>query len=431
MFSKSIIKTFKCNFYFFILIVFNFQILLGSVTNNDKKDTVYKLIFEGEYLTAKQILMEHIKLNPTDLNTQYMLGITNYYLNEFNLAKNNFLYIVSIDTSNLKAYSMLAKIFTKTAFYSNAVDVLKKAILIDTTNTGLKKNLAEILYEIGKFPESSILFAALIKNNKQNSSYYYYMHGLCCFKQNKIKDSITSLKYAAEKDSLNLKITYHLSKAYYIQEEYDSSLYYCDRALSLDSLHYNLNKLKGDILYNQQYYLHAIQPYTRALKTNFRSISILKKLGFCYFTVSKYDKAIEKLIQAWKINDQDPLVIFYLGKCYKEKKEIKKAIEMFELAAKYSIPDYINGIYIEMGLCFQEVKDYKNAIRAIKKSLQFPNSEGVAYYNLANLYYEYYADKQVALNYYKKVLSYGLRTEINSFVTKRITSIREEKHFKN
>ncbi|MFO7888953.1 MAG: tetratricopeptide repeat protein [bacterium] len=430
MFGVFILKIFRFTIYFIIFLFFNCQIVLSSINDNDINYTIYQLIFEGEYQTAKELLLKEINVNPTDLNTVYMLGTVNYNLNNYNQAGNNFSHILTIDTCNTRAYEMLAKIYTKTGRYRKAENILKKAIQLDTSNFSLKKDLAEILYQMGKYQESGTLFSELINFKNQPTWYLYYMHGLCNLKQDEIENAISSLKHAVVLDSMNVKIKYTIGKAYYIKEEYVTSLIYCNQGLMLDSLHFNLNKLKGDILYLRQQYVQAIHPYTIALKNNPKSLSILKKLGFCYFTAAQYDSAIDTLIEAWKINDKDPLIVFYLGKCYKEKKETEKAIEMFELAAEYSIPDYINGIYIEMGLCFQEVRDYENAIKAIKKSLQFPDSEGIAYYNLANIYYEYYVDKQVALTYYKKVLNYGLSPVITNFVKKRITSILEEQHLK-
>ena len=66
------------------------------------------------------------------------------------------------------------------------------------------------------------------------------------------------------------------------------------------------------------------------------------------------------------------------------------------------------------------------AIYCLRKAEEFSPSNAVIHYNLANIYYDYYEDKSVALRHYEMAAKDDLSPEVTEFISIRIKELNED-----
>ncbi|WP_394776424.1 tetratricopeptide repeat protein [Flavobacterium sp.] len=123
------------------------------------------------------------------------------------------------------------------------------------------------------------------------------------------------------------------------------------------------------------------------------------------------------------------LVNYKLGAISLELKEFEKAISFFhnaEIAYTIKAKDYkLSSIYANLGTCYLHLNKFKLAEIYLFKSIKIQEKEKDSipiinsYFNIANLYYLQYKDKE-AISYFEK--AYDLSKKINDFDLKRKAS---------
>ncbi|MEX2232819.1 MAG: hypothetical protein WD824_11700, partial [Cyclobacteriaceae bacterium] len=78
-------------------------------------------------------------------------------------------------------------------------------------------------------------------------------------------------------------------------------------------------------------------------------------------------------------------------------------IAFLNQAIEESIADHIGTYYNQLAMAYEEIKDFKNAIRYYKTAYETSKS-AILLYHLARNYDVYYKDKTQAQLYYKKYL---------------------------
>jgi tetratricopeptide (TPR) repeat protein len=78
----------------------------------------------------------------------------------------------------------------------------------------------------------------------------------------------------------------------------------------------------------------AILYYEKALKIDSKHFESTYSLGYCYFSLKEYKKAIDYYEKALKIDSNHYESTYGLGNCYRNLKEYKKAIDYYEKALK-------------------------------------------------------------------------------------------------
>jgi tetratricopeptide (TPR) repeat protein len=110
--------------------------------------------------------------------------------------------------------------------------------------------------------------------------------------------------------------------------------------------------------------------------------------------ISLYQRAIE-------INPDYGKAYYNMGIAYNELKEYKNAIDAYERAIEINL-DY-GKAYCNMGNVYDELKEYKNAIDAYERAIEINPDDGKAYYNMGNVYNEL-KEYQNAIDAYERAI---------------------------
>jgi tetratricopeptide (TPR) repeat protein len=249
-----------------------------------------------------------------------------------------------------------------------------------------------------------------------------------------------------EIDSLNSSTILQLSKIYFKDEKFEEAYDLIAAGLSINALNLPLNRLGAEVLFKLQRYRPAAVQYNLLIEYGDTTATIYQKLGFCNYFVAeelllsdstasknKIYEAIYALEESRRLNWEDPLTSLYLGICFKELKEYGRAITYLEECLNLLYPEYTSDVYVHLGVAYEMEEKYSESIAAYRKGLEHkPTNDGIIF-QLATVYDQYYADREVPLIYYKLFVN---RTgEDNPILTEyansRISAIIEELHFKN
>ncbi|MCO5248593.1 MAG: tetratricopeptide repeat protein [Chitinophagales bacterium] len=244
-------------------------------------------------------------------------------------------------------------------------------------------------------------------------------------------DSLKAILHNIKSDSAKANIWNQLSRRYFDEEEYDTSLVYGQKALSLaKKAHYQFGTAKAscniaNVFLMQSRYEEAIQYNLNALKI-YQEIhkekeqsKIYSNLGIVYFQLSLYPKSLDAFLKALKINiaQKDSIEISQdyrdIGMVSAALNRLKEAVSYYQKAI--NIQEKTNDIenlaitYNNLALIYNNQAKYEKAIEFHQKAIHIfeslDNSYGLGYfYNSLGIVYKNLGNYQKAMDDYQKAL---------------------------
>jgi tetratricopeptide (TPR) repeat protein len=272
------------------------------------------------------------------------------------------------DTTDQTALYNIAGINQRRGNTAKAETYYKKYVLKDSTNFSVYKQLAQI--SIGKADIIGQLYY-LQKANKLNPTEFDVASDLSDryvqFKQLPQAEKVLSLAIIADPE--NVVLLQSLLKLYAAQKKLPEIIKTGEQLLQL-----------GD-----------------------QTTSTITKLGIAYYESKNYLCGIETLLALPELL-QTEITTYYTAACYKQLKDHKNAIFYFNKAVTLSISPSTDVYYSEMADSYETTGQFKKALAAYQKALQF-GEKPLTYYYLANLYDFKLKDKKSALKYFKKFIA--------------------------
>lgn len=167
----------------------------------------------GEPTSALKYYKEAMKLDPTNSEIYYSLGLTYFEMNDIQNAKTNLTKAINLDNQNTKAKNLLAFVNQK---------AITKII-----------NQAYDLYTKKQYVPSFEILENGIKEYSQNAQLYYY-RALVYDAMNRNAAAIIDLQKAIELDGANYMAYYQLGKLYEKIKDERSALVAYERFLSIE-----------------------------------------------------------------------------------------------------------------------------------------------------------------------------------------------------
>lgn len=167
----------------------------------------------GEPTSALKYYREAMKLDPTNSEIYYSLGLTYFEMNDIQNAKTNLTKAINLDEQNTKAKNLLAFVNQK---------AITKII-----------NQAYDLYIKKQYVPSFEILEKGIKEYSQNAQLYYY-RALVYEAMNRNAAAIIDLQKAIELDGANYMAYYQLGKLYEKIKDERSALVAYERFLSIE-----------------------------------------------------------------------------------------------------------------------------------------------------------------------------------------------------
>ncbi|MEO8147180.1 MAG: tetratricopeptide repeat protein [Bacteroidia bacterium] len=365
---------------------------------------------------AKIYVEQAIKLQPNNARGYLLNG--DWYLqfnNDGSKAIQQYEIAVEKEPKSPDAYNRIGYIYRGVQNLEASREYYKKAILADSLFAPSYRNMADLLYNFGKYKEAKLFYDKYL-NLSEATPITIMKYAFTLFSSKDYADALEALNNIEQPDTGNLQYLRLSGYIYFETADYDSSVKTLRKliknspALKVRSSDYeylgkSLQKLDEDSL--------ALKNFNKALLVDPQKIYLHKSIGDIYYQKKDYPEAIEeykKLVDS--VEKKSAADIYLLGKAYYYNKELNVADSIFTLVSNLS-PSYA-FVYMYRARCNNENADsnHVNAKAFYEKfiSLLDTSDENMhAYYKEACFNLAYYAvlegDDETARQYYNNVLA--------------------------
>ena len=301
--------------------------------------------------------------------------------------------IALLENSNTEnsAYR-LARAYNAIGNYDKSILSFKKAIESTPENTLLQYEYAKLLSKVKKNNEAVTIFNNLKATDNTNPNYHYEL-GVVLERLKQTEEAQNSFNATYKLDKTHQKAIYKLAK-YSLKskafERLDTLV-----AVGLNSYPKNaaLTSLKAQSLYLLQDYTNAIVWFENLLELGERSQFIFEKLSFAYRKDLEYKKAIENLKQALLFQPKNAENLYKLGGLYQLVKDYKNAEKYIKQSLEIQdVP--LNNEYRKLATVYNRLEKPQIAVKYFKKALKENPDDEFAKFYLVIAKSSYYKDMQ-------------------------------------
>lgn len=299
----------------------------------------------------------------------YFGGLSSYYIGDFGSAKMK-LNRLSEDQGPLrkKIISTLAKIYEYESNKGKAIKFYKLLLEIDSSSSIIWRNYGHLCRQSSWKLEAVMAYEKSLKLNPNEIQSIYGLVEIH-IDNDSVLNAYDLIIKTLENNYENPKSLNYGGRLSYWLQEYDQTIQYLKSHEMLTGLNYRQQKI----------------------------------LGQAYLRIDSFDLAIIYLRSSLN-EEKDPEFTFYnLGLCYLHKNEPDVAIKFWDKAVKESISPNIDVYLKSLGNAAHSLGQTKNSLEYYKKCYDIL-SDTESLFQLAKLSESYYADKKIALNYFKNFL---------------------------
>jgi tetratricopeptide (TPR) repeat protein len=324
-----------------ILLTFPAIILLSSCNGSDKKTSDNTIVTDS--IVAKynspelKRVNDLLKATPGNADLYLQRGKIYMDLKDLEAAIGDGERALKIDSTKDAAYLFL----TDAYFYNNktrqAKEILERCVKNIPTSTDGFLKLAELYFYVKKYQESINCINSALKIDETIAK-GYFLKGMCYKESGDTTRALSSFQTACEQDN----------------QYYDA---YVETG--------RLFAAKKNPL--------AVEYFNNALKINPKSTEVIYFIGKFYQDAGKIKQAIDAYNKLLEMNPKNKNALYNLGAIeYANSKNLEKAKEYFTNAINVD-PQY-GEAYFGRGVCFEDSKDFDNAIADYKLAVQYkPN----------------------------------------------------------
>jgi tetratricopeptide (TPR) repeat protein len=297
-----------------------------------------KVITKHSMPTASEPSKKRTEYNPWIDENWMLMGISNYYRQDYELANKNFIYInkfFSNDPSNYTASIWIAKTYIETKRYTDASLILKE--------------LDKKIEELEGNSQSKLKFLDKLKNKEKKKTSKKKS-------SKKIKKNIEEKKAEFPKKS---RFLFEMTKADLSlrQEDYDQAildlekaLKYCKKSSDKARVHYilaQLNQLKKENV-KAKYHFSKVLKYNASFEMNFNARINRALMG----GDAKIKQELHKMLRDDKNLEFKDQIYFALGEIEFNEGNKTKGIEMYHKAIIFSVKNNR-----QKAICYEKLGD--------------------------------------------------------------------------
>lgn len=350
---------------------------------------------------------------------------------DFETSESLFQNILQTDSLNFIALNGLADSKINLGKKNEALSILDKLMLLDSTNRTSGKK-ASLLMDLSRFKEAESIYLQLCLLDSTNA-YFSRKLAISVYKQDEYRRTIPLVENYLMQQASDNEMKMVLADSYFKIDSFAKSLNVCEEILLADSMCSSAVSRAGFINFTKfQDYEKAIVYYERLNKIeNYKDPFHLKNLGVCQYFTGKPEEAAFLLDSLSDQISDDAMIPFYAGLSYKRLGKVDEALIFLQRAATVAVPAYIADIYHHLGRTYSQKRMFDDALEAYFKVREIDSSNYYVLFDIAIAYEESKRDIMAALPYYE--LYVKKTTDTNAvdyeYAKNRIEKIKEQLFF--
>lgn len=313
--------------------------------------------------------------------------------------------LYSQDSTNVYYILELANGYMSMYNYSNAISFFGKAIRLDPQNLYIRQRLADALFNNNQFSEAKPHY---IKCRKTHSTHHLNKQlGRIYENMNQPDSAIYYYELSLNQNPHDYTVVLRLTNIYRRNDQVKKALATSDRYLNINNNNLRVLRLNGQLQFITGNYKKAILRYERCLTLGDSSLHVLQYTGMSLFKSDDYAGAIPFLEKAFLEAENNSNICLLLALSYIYTGKSESAIhQLHELIGIITpSPALLATAYQHLGESYTDINEHNTAIEIYKQAIiTIPNDYRFHYF-LADLYDNWFNNKEEALIYYENILS--------------------------
>ena len=329
--------------------------------------------------------------------------LLDYYQNQkFAEASDYLKKVYAEPVTDIKALSQLAYTTNMAGRLAAAEGYYQRIYDIDSSKTGVLYSLGSINLRRGNMVKAENYYKKIISKDTTNFVVYKQLAQISHDK-NDMSAYIVYLQKANRIDPTEPDVASDLSDVYVALKLNNQAEKVLDTAITADPENIVLLNSLMKLQYAEKKWPQTISTCLKLVVNGNTSGTVLSKLGVAYYNTKNYDCSISAFVDM-DGRDKNETSYYYTGLAYKALKDQPMAVFNLLKAVEQGISPNVGAYYGEIADSHEKQLNFKKAIAAYQKSLQFDESPMI-YYAMANVYDTNLKDKKSAIRYYKMYLA--------------------------
>jgi len=326
-----------------------------------------------------------------------------------------------VDTANAAIYGLLGDVYAAQKIFAAAADQYHTAVMHDSTRTELWMKLADSYKRTRQYTEAADGYKHTLALDSNNVTALRALGDIYLRAKQKLYASalpIFERLSGLQPDSLAVQIQY--ARALYGTNNFEKFIPVGEKILKVDPAQNEIQTLLADCYNKTGKIDEAINAY-RNVNLDLISIDKLITLAKAYKTKQAYDSAASIYQRAYKRDSTRCDIPYDYGTIFMALKRWIDAVSMFErkIACDTST-GYLFASHYNAAVSLMQIKEYKEALEYIKKSITYRPEYVQAWVTLARCNALLHAAEESVASYrndemeaYKKVIELGTAANAN------------------
>jgi tetratricopeptide (TPR) repeat protein len=170
-----------------------------------------------------------------DKPMHYIVGMSNYYLENYPQAINRLLYAAETDTANAVLYYTIGRSYLEMERYKQAIPYYQKAANVDQKNARYVYEMAMVYYAIPDDKNAIAMFELAAQRGWVQNADYYESLAYCYMNIADFAKATECLEKSLEKRPFSITVRYALAEAQYKGGQYQLAIANWDKVLEIDN----------------------------------------------------------------------------------------------------------------------------------------------------------------------------------------------------
>jgi tetratricopeptide (TPR) repeat protein len=286
--------------------------------------------------------------------------------------------------------------------YGNAIRQFEKIVTLDSANRNALFQLGQLYARNNQFEDSYSCYQKLILGDTSNS-FYYKQLAIVASQSNDMMTSLANFFKAVQLNPRDIEAFALLGNTLLEEEQYEVADSVLTEALKVNRSP-QLRLLLAKAQLGEEKYQAVVETTHQLMVKGDTIPAYARLLGISYFQLDQFDKVLPCMRFLLKSNLKAEWVYYYIGVSFQQLHQPDSAIIYINKAIEEGISENISNYYTQLASTYEELKDFKSAIKYYKAAYESSKSD-ILLYHLARNYDVYYKDKSQAIAYYKRYLS--------------------------
>lgn len=374
---------------------------------------------QGDYARSDADYRKMIELKPGDVMGYMGIGRNANAQEQWVNAIKQFDYVVKLNNNYSSAYSFRAESYIGLKKYSEAIDDIIAALIIDGDQKAyyLMQNIVNDAFALLKTK-----LVIQCNKNPNDQAWPYYL-GVVYDRKGATKKAIEYYKKAADINT-NSVIFRSIAVCYESIGEYDLAFTYLEKTLQMDPKDVRAQATKADVYYESGRVDDAIRVMDDIINSYPEWEYAYHRRAWFKENGGYTDGAIDDYTIAVTLDPEDAYSYFCRGKMYEKRKDSDLAKEDFLKAIELDVEPSDHSV---AQFAFFHLGEKEKAIDFMNKIIEKSND---SYYDAACLY-SLMDEKETALSYLGMAFSHGYRRFAHIAIDRDLDNIRNLPEFKS